>query len=151
MIHRWLELFFKRPSLWFVRIDTDTRFDRRFRYLPRAIGPQIFGVTQTKFRSIQGGCILFSREAAQRLYDSQILLSTQLLDCFNTWGRYLPRDMVIARVEKGMAYSDWVLQWAREQVGVGTMEFREIWSTWTQGHENLDLRYAVVHPDKEMA
>ena len=150
MLHRWLEYYMFKPSAYLIRVDTDTRIDRRFRYLPIPIGYDIFGSTETEHRIIQGGCIVFSFKAAKKLYDSRIFMSEKLKDYNSTWGSYLGTDFLMERVKQGLIYSDWVLKFACSAVGINTIDFYEIHSTWKKGILNQDKRYAVVHPDKNM-
>jgi len=149
LLHRWLEHYVFRPSPYFIRIDTDTRIDRRFHYLPIPIGCDIFGNPQAP-KSVQGGCIIFSSKAAKKLYDSRIFMSEELKDYSSTWGSLLPRNLLKERVDQGIIATDWILAWACTKLDINIVNFSEIHSRWKEEIPNPDKRYAVVHPDKKM-
>ena len=45
---------------------------------------------------------------------------------------------------------EWVLKWACDQIRIDMKEFREVYATWKTPCRNEDLKYAIVHPDKEI-
>jgi hypothetical protein len=148
-LHRWLEYYMLKPSRYLIKIDPDTRIDRRFAYLPIPLGCDIFGMLQN-YRNPQGGCVVFTFKAAKKLYDSKIFLSDELKDYDVTWGKYLDRDILKERVDLGVTSTDWVLCWACEKIGINTADFCEIHSEWRHGIPNMDKKYAVVHSDRNI-
>jgi hypothetical protein len=151
LLHAWLEYYMKRPTPYLIRIDTDTRFDRRFHYLPIPTGCDVFGCMQAyeTHRGLQGGCIIFSCKAAQKLFASKVFLSEELKD-HRSWGRYSTQDLLEDRIQQGLIATDKVLHWAFVKEKIRIFNFPEIYFAWKIGHPNLQMRFAVVHPDKAM-
>lgn len=146
--HRWLEYFFILPTKYLIRVDTDTRFDRRFHYLPIATGIDVFGRSEGPKR-LQGGCIVFSYVAAKKLLDTKIFLSQSLKDP-NVWGEKLEKNILEEKIQAGEIATDWVLKWAFLQENINVYCFNEIYSTWKISIPNDKKTFAVVHPDKNM-
>ncbi len=151
-LHRMLDQYMLAPARFLVRLDTDARVDRRFRYLPRQDGA--FGRIGRRSRTLQGGCVIFSHGAASRLFSSRIFLSQRLLDPAASWGRYsTPANLERKLAQKRIAY-DKVLHWGCVEQKVPILEFGEVYSVWKPAPEyaaclaNKDLRAAIVHPDK---
>src|SRR5947209_3321337 len=73
VIERMLVLFLEKPTRYLLKIDPDTVIHRRFRYLPVRSG--LFGTLQTEQEtpSIQGGCMGFTRDAAEQILQSKML------------------------------------------------------------------------------
>ncbi|MEJ7711478.1 MAG: hypothetical protein WKF84_16830 [Pyrinomonadaceae bacterium] len=79
MIQRMLDAFLTKPSSYFIKIDTDTRVHRRFRYLPK--GRCVFGTLEWEtsrgqakldFPNVQGGCTGFTLESAREIAESKL-------------------------------------------------------------------------------
>jgi hypothetical protein len=151
IIHRMLAHMLEKPAKFYIKMDTDTLFHRPFHKLPR--GPHVFGTLEPGTGSIQGGCVLLSQKAAQKLYKSKIYESPALLDWANSWGRLHPYPQMAykaAMIDRKIC-TDWVFWWGCLQQGVETREYKEIYSTWTQAVPNPDLALAVTHPHKDPA
>src|SRR6185295_12164727 len=78
VIERMLALFLERPTRYLFKIDPDTLIHRRFKYLPARSG--LFGTLQTEQEtpSIQGGCMGFTRDAAEQILQSKMLRDERL-------------------------------------------------------------------------
>ena len=151
-VQRLLEAYLRAPAKVLVRMDTDARIDRRFRYLPRQEG--VFGTIGARSGTVQGGCILISHGAAVALHTSGIFLSDRLLDPATSWGRFsTPENLERKTGQQRIAY-DKVLHWGCLETGVPVGAFGEIFSVWKPhlAHAtrlaNADGRCAIVHPDK---
>jgi hypothetical protein len=145
-IHRMFELFFINQSKFLIKIDPDTVFYRRFRYLPSIDG--IFGTLQELdgCKSIQGGFIGFSNSAAKKIHDSRLLLSALLIEPSVDTSGYLA--ILGRRAQRvGLASFDWSLGWAAQALNIEMYEFQDVLSMWKEPTDNGDLRYAITHPD----
>lgn len=151
MVHRLLEAYMRAPAAVMVRLDSDARIDRRFAWLPTK--PGLYGTIGRRSGTVQGGCILFTHEAAARLHHEETFLSEALLDPASSWGRYSsPENLARKLAQRRIAY-DKVLHWGCVAAGVPVRPFPEIFSVWKpEGQEarlaNRRGRYAIVHPDK---
>jgi hypothetical protein len=149
LIHRMLALYFHFPTKYLFKIDTDTGFHRRFRYLPSQDG--YFGALQTRgtITAVQGGCAGFSHGAAEKLFSSGILLSNELIGHLSAWAT----ESHCSRIAKktGMIRTDWLTAYCIQQLGIKIFNFGEVRSSWIGPIINLGLRYAVTHPCKELA
>ncbi|MDT4968323.1 MAG: hypothetical protein QOJ64_3060, partial [Acidobacteriota bacterium] len=78
VIERMLVIFLEKPTRYLIKIDPDTVIHRRFQYLPIRSG--LFGTPQggEETPSIQGGCIGFTRDIAQRILQSGMLRDSRL-------------------------------------------------------------------------
>ncbi len=135
---RFFDFFFERPSQYVFRIDPDTYVVRRFTSLPAS---GIFGTWQGR-NSLQGGCIGFSRDMAEVIWQSNLCTSPDFFDP-NSWthGRSPLRDR--AQVER-LTSMDWLLAEICNRLRLKVQHHPEINSQWrgtpsTAGH-------AVVHP-----
>ena len=152
MVQRMLAAYLDAPARALVRMDTDARMDRRFRYLPRRDG--VFGTVGGRSGTLQGGCIVVSHNAAVRLHASGIFMSDRLLDPAATWGKYSSRENLERKLGQQRIAYDKVLHWGCVETGVATLPFGEIFSVWKAAPEharrlsNAGLRSAIVHPDK---
>lgn len=148
VVQRMLEIFLQQPTTYLFKIDPDTEIHRRFSYLPAESA--MFGTVQgaSDYLSIQGGCIGFTREAAERISDSGLLLDPILRNCREDSPPHLARLSRRMR-ERGLASFDWSLGWAADQIGVRLVDFPEVYSTYGEvvslpgGEKDM---YAVTHP-----
>jgi hypothetical protein len=153
MIQRMLRAFLDDPSDFLVKIDTDTRIHRRFRYL--LDGRCVSGTlewetagcrTNLDFPNVQGGCVIFTRQAARELFDSGILISDQLLD---NAGTYADVPDILRRARDGALISfDFVTRWACRRLGIPLEDFDEVRSVFRGEFGRDGDGYAVTHPHK---
>ena len=147
VIERMLELFFAKPTRYLFKIDPDTVIHRRFQYLPVRSG--LFGTLQCEpdTPSIQGGCLGFTLDAAERILQSQMLRDSRLREPakFISDSPYFFR--MAHRADRcGLASFDWILPWVASELGIPLYRFDEVNSGWQQPPPNPDQRYAVSHP-----
>lgn len=148
VVQRMLEIFLERPTPYLFKIDPDTEIHRRFRYLPAESA--IFGTVQgaSDYLSIQGGCIGFTLDAAERCAESRLLLDPILRDCRAEWPSHLARFARRAR-EQGLASFDWSLGWVAHEIGIRLVDFPEVYSIYGEvvrlAPDEKDT-YAVTHP-----
>ena len=147
VIERMLELFFETPTRYLLKIDPDTVIHRRFQYLPVRSG--LFGTLQTEREtpSIQGGCMGFTRDAAEQILQSQMLRDSRLKEPakFINDSPYFVR-MTDRANRCGLASFDWIVPWIASQLGIPMYSFDEVNSGWQQAPPNPNERYAVSHP-----
>ena len=147
IIERMLVLFLERPTRYLFKIDPDTVIHRRFKYLPVSRG--IFGTLQLEHEtpSIQGGCLGFTRDAAELILQSQMLRDSRLQepDKFINDSPYFVR-MAHRANRCGLASFDWILPWIATELGIPIYSFDEVNSGWQQPPPNPNQRYAVSHP-----
>lgn len=153
-LHRMLGEYMRKPAQFLVRLDTDARVDRRFRYLPRKDG--LHGHLGRRSRTVQGGCILLTHSSAQRLFNSKIFLSERLLDFRNTWGKYSRPENLSRNIEKKRISYDKILHWGCVEQEVAIHKFHEIFSAGKvraevrRKLENKHKIYAIIHPEKNV-
>jgi hypothetical protein len=112
----------------------------------------MFGTVQgaPDYLSIQGGCIGFTRDAAERIANSRLLLLLDpiLRDNGADWPSHLARFAKRAR-ELGLASFDWSLGWVANEIGIPLVDFLEVYCTYGEvvslPEEEKDT-YAVTHP-----
>jgi hypothetical protein len=151
MVARSLQLFLNMPTRYLIKIDTDTAVHRRLHFLPDISG--IYGRIQTNkeglYPSVQGGCVIFSQEAASRIIDSGILMDPRLKDpwTYRNDSGYLRR--MGRRVNRcGLCSYDWMIGWAADELQIPMLSFSEVNSRakLREQDKNEDLRYAITHP-----
>jgi hypothetical protein len=147
VIERMLELFLEQPTRYLFKIDPDTVIHRRFQYLPVRSG--LFGTLQTEqvTLSVQGGCMGFTRDAAEQILQSEMLRDSRLTepDKFIDDSPYFVR-MTDRANRCGLASYDWIVPWIASELGIPIYSFDEVNSCWQQAPPNPDQRYAVSHP-----
>jgi hypothetical protein len=147
IIERMLELFLERPTRYLFKIDPDTVIHRRFNYLPVRSG--VFGTLQceTETPSIQGGCMGFTRDAAEEILKSGRLRDSRLKEPakFINDSPYFFR-MADRANRCGLASFDWIVPWIANELGIPIYGFDEVNSGWRMAPPNPDHRYAVSHP-----
>lgn len=148
VVQRMFEIFLEQPTAYLFKIDPDTRIHRRFRYLPAETA--MFGTVQgaPDYLSIQGGCIGFAQEAAERILDSRLLLDPILRDCRADWPSHLAKLARRAR-DQGLTSFDWSLGWVADQIGIPLIDFPEVYSIYGEVislPEDEQDTYAVTHP-----
>ncbi len=146
MIQRMLNAYLSGPGEWLIKIDTDTRIDRRFNDLPTGIA--IYG-SPLRQGPPQGGCVVIPRRVAQLLRDSRVFLSPILKCPASSWGTSMIPSFLRERMEStGCIGFEWTLYWACMQLHIPIVRHPEIFSTWKNGNINKGRLFAVVHPDK---
>lgn len=147
VIERMLDLFLERPTPYLIKVDPDTAIHRRFRSLPDCRG--LFGTPQVGegTRSIQGGCLGFAREAAERILNSGMLRDDRLRRPaeFVADSPYFVR-MAHRAGRCGLASFDWIVAWVATELGIPMDRFDEVNSGWRMPPPNPGGRYAVTHP-----
>ena len=147
VIERMLALFLERPTHYLFKIDPDTVIHRRFNYLPLCSG--LFGTLQLEQEtpSIQGGCIGFTRDAAEQVLQSEMLRDRRLKEPekFINDSPYFFR-MAHRANRCGLASFDWILPWIASELKISMYRFDEVNSGWQQPLPNPNQRYAVSHP-----
>lgn len=147
VIERMLVLFLEKPTRYLLKIDPDTLIHRRFDYLPVLNG--LFGTLQTALEtpSIQGGCMGFTRDAAEQILQSEMLRDNRLREPakFINDSPYFVR-MTDRANRCGLASFDWIVPWIASTLGIPIYSFDEVNSGWRQAPPNPNERYAVTHP-----
>jgi hypothetical protein len=147
IIERMLELFCEGPTRYLFKIDPDTVIHRRFKYLPLRSG--VFGTIQCEVESpsVQGGCMGFTRDAAEQILRSGKLRDDRLKApaSFIHESPYFFRMADRAR-RCGLASFDWIVPWIAGELRLPIYSFDEVNSGWRQPPPNPDQRYAVTHP-----
>ncbi len=146
IVHEMLRLFLANETAYLFKIDPDTRIVRPFKALPEL--PCIFGTLQRQGElfSIQGGCIGFTLDIAQKLYSSDFFLDPALTKRPPPW--VITQALRRRPMELGLTSIDWTVGWAAKKRDIALVDWPEIMSEWQVTPENDDLRYAVTHPHK---
>lgn len=153
-IERMLSALLKGKEKYFLRIDPDTRIWRRLAIVPAFTS--VFGTLETMTErlreeicvpaNVQGGCIGFTRDAAEEILSSGVINEES---CVNRFERTWARCTSMVRVARnGKFADDHVISWAAHELGIPIVESSEIRSRWRLYVDNSDLRYAVTHPHK---
>ena len=150
LVHRMLEMYLEEPTPHLFKLDPDTEIHRRFEYLPRRSGH--FGTLQGEpgARAIQGGCMGFTRDAAQALHDSRLLLSPRLSAPKNGSGHSHWTYLEFRARAFGLSSFDWSLGWAAGKLGIPLFDFPEVFClSHTRRRElppDAAARFAMTHP-----
>ncbi len=147
VIERMLEIFLERPTRYLFKIDPDTVIHRRFKYLPVRSG--VFGTLQCEEEtpSVQGGCIGFSRDSADRILQSRMLRDDRLKEPTNFINDSPYFFRMTDRANRcGLASFDWIVPWVASELGISLYRFDEVNCGWQQPPPNPEGRYAVSHP-----
>lgn len=148
VVQRMLELYLLNPSAYLMKVDPDTVFHRRMRYLPTRNG--LFGTVQgpRSCQSIQGGFIGLTKMAALSILQSGLLLDTALQMPDPTRGEYMAH--LRRRADRiGLTSFDCVLGWAASILGLDIYDFPEVYCQWQCAPHNPGQKWAVTHPDPE--
>jgi len=147
VIERMLEIFFEAPTRYLFKIDPDTVIHRRFKYLPVRSG--LFGTLQCEEEtpSVQGGCMGFTRDAAEQILQSRMLRDGRLKEPakFISDSPYFFR-MADRASRCGLASFDWIVPWVASELGISLYRFDEVNCGWQQPPPNPEGLYAVSHP-----
>lgn len=138
-ILNYMSQFLKNPTKYMIKIDPDTGFHRRFKYVPtydvfgcvgylRNIGPTL----------INGGLFGFSGDAVKEIYESDIFSNPEL--DIHPWGTRRKLNIELMR-------EDITLMEACYLLGMDIGPFPEVFIS-LQYKPNRKLRYAVTHPCK---
>jgi hypothetical protein len=147
VVERMLVLFLERPTRYLFKIDPDTVIHRRFKYLPQRNG--VFGTLQCEDEtpSVQGGCMGFTRNAAEQILHSGMLRDTRLREPARFIGDSPYFFRMAHRANRcGLTSFDWIVPWVASELGIPVYPFDEVNSGWQQAPPNPDQRYAVSHP-----
>lgn len=156
VVQRMLDAFLETHASVLIKIDPDSDVRRCFSRLPSASERAIFGTVQqtgprtNSLTSIQGGCIVVPRSAAEAIAGSRLLESERLKPPACEWavdadGR--------ARVAAGLTSYDWTLGWACRELAIPCRDHPEVFSRYAPGlMDTLTVGdAAVAHPRFEWA
>lgn len=155
LIQRMLDLYNEHPTPYLIKIDTDTWVHRRLTHLPT--GCKVFGTLEWTtwadaeplgFPNVQGGFVGYTREAAQLIRSSKLLISNRLQDFANT---YADVDEIRRRAEAGMVSSDFLTRYACKCLGVDCVDFDDVKSQYRGWVPETQGQFAFTHPHKEIA
>lgn len=131
-----------------VRTDGDAKFWRAFRYLPSA---DISGalVERHGFKFPNGPCVVFRREAIEKILTSQVLQDPFYAESpwfgYERYGEYRHSDETIDLTP--MSLDDVILGHVVQRLG---MSIAPLWDVGIHFRgdppDNSDLQYAVTHP-----
>lgn len=148
LCQRMLDLMLQSGAEIMIKIDPDTAVQAPFKWLPDAGECAIYGSVQKSHgvESIQGGCIIFTRASAEKLYHSRLLESDRLKPPELAWMQNLIHRGYI----EGLSSIDWCLGWAGKQLAIPMRNHPEVLSVWRYHQLKVGLhlwRAAVVHPN----
>lgn len=153
-MHRMLVRFLEGPEPVMLKIDPDTDVFGRLRFEAADFDhPAISGTRQSagegdlRVVSIQGGCIVVNRLAAQRLVDSGVLLRPEMGPPEFIWA---VNPLILARArDQGLTSHDWTLGYACKVLGISVEPRDEIHSVWRPHLDDYQFSrsgHPVVHP-----
>jgi hypothetical protein len=137
-----------------IKIDPDTDVRSRFTMMPSPSEAAVYGTVQSAGEgaaglvSIQGGCIIVPRRAAEILATSALLTSNRLKPPALEWA-VSPYSR--ARAAAGLTSYDWTLGWACRELGLPSRDHPEVFSRYRANlFDTLSFRRAAVtHPRAE--
>ncbi len=158
MLQRNLRVFLEQGEDFgshLVKFDCDTWFQRPFKSWPENMG--VYGTVQynkavadqqygPRLRSLQGGCIVYTRAAVSRLLASKVLTYPKWSNPAKWGGDHGPTGEYVKRT--GLISEDWVLGQSCLEAMVPMYQWDEIYSLWVGEIDNTALRWAVTHPHK---
>lgn len=156
IVQRQLDLYLRQPSDYFFKLEADSRVHRRFRYLPTTCS--VFGTLERVTSigqvaidppNVQGGCMGFTRDAADSLAESGLLLSDELLNPQSTYADC--PDMVWRAEDVGLVSIDFLTRWACTRLGIPLQEFAEVRSLYRGTIPANGGGFAITHPHKNRA
>ena len=132
--HDMLERFLQSSASVLIKIDPDTDLRRPLSRLPPSGERALYGTVQQAdgggLTSIQGGCILIPRAAAQAIVESGLLESDRLKPPACEWA-VDPEGR--ARAAAGLTSYDWTLGWACRELGIPSRDHPEVFSRYQPG------------------
>jgi hypothetical protein len=132
-----MEQFLKKPTKYMIKIDPDTGFHRRFKYIPNY---DVFGCVlyakETGPYTIRGGFYGFSGDAVKEIYESDIFSNPDLE--IHEW--FVKRQGDIKLLEE-----DTTMMEACFLMGMDMGPFPEVFVAQIY-KPNRKLRFAVTHP-----
>lgn len=136
------EYFAKAPTKYLFKIDTDTAVHRRFNYLPNffVFSTVLFRPGWTNKCKASGGFIGIRREAIQLIVDSESLHNFPQSEV-PQWQREDDQQLVS---------EDWLLSAICYKLEIPVRDFPEVCVLSREKPFNMDLRYAITHPNKAM-
>lgn len=130
---------------WFLRIDPDTRFWRPLRSMvPHQVAGSILNQGELAER-ISGGCVAFSREAAERILKSEILDSPELQEI---WPFCDDKQEIHLWYPLGYLGLDEILVYVLRCLEIPFGPWHEIGSRAKVAPPNQGFPFAVTHPHK---
>jgi hypothetical protein len=156
IVQRMLDAYLNQPSDYLFKVDADIRVHRRFRYLPTTAS--VFGTLERSTAigqvpidppNVQGGCMGFTRDAAESLAESGLLQSDELLDPRSTYADC--PDMVWRAEDVGLVSIDFLTRWACTRLGIPLQEFPEGRSLYQGAIPANGGGFAITHPHKGRA
>jgi hypothetical protein len=155
-VQRMLDRFRATDADILIKIDPDTDVRRRFTSMPDPSEAAVYGTVQSagaganRLSSIQGGCIVVPRRAADVLAASALLLSDRLRPPAIAWA---VNAYSRARAAAGLTSYDWTIGWACRELGLPSRNHPEVFSRYRPNvFDQVSFRRAVVvHPRFEWA
>ena len=150
LVHTMLEMYLEDPAPYLFKIDPDTDFHRRFQRLPEAGGH--FGTVMRVDGSpaVQGGCMGFSRDAAEAIASSELLLAPAFAEPAAANGGVYWTYLEFRAKKFGLSSFDWSLGWAAQELSVPIFEYSEVRSvSYRRRHllpSDPGAVFAVTHP-----
>jgi hypothetical protein len=147
IIRRMLGAYLMEPTKWLLKVDPDTAVRRRLSWLPATGLAGSLNCEQR--RSLQGGCIVISHDAATRIFDARADWLPQLYD-WRSWAMSVNGQtdgLLAARARRERLTSiDWTLAYCCRMLDVPVWSHDEIASEWKYGVPLPPADYAIVHP-----
>lgn len=145
-VQRMLELFLNGKGDVLIKVDADTRVQRKLTMFRPPEEAWWAGTLQIH-GSVQGGCILMSREFCRRLFESKLMCSEELRSPKCAWA-FAPVHRQRA-FESGLSSHDWCLFYGAEKLRIRAVSHQQVLSKWLtlskSDFKSID-RYAIIHP-----
>jgi hypothetical protein len=142
---RVLEAGLSYKKKWIIKMDTDARIWRPFRYEPKFPLSGTLENSGEARENVQGGCQAISAELAQVLLKSGILDGSEL----RNQRLYCPEpDFLRTWVPAGYFTTDFSMMYMVKKLGLQFGNWPEVNSVWKFPPENEGMKFAVTHPIK---
>lgn len=151
VVERMLDLFLATRADYLVKIDPDSDVRHQLRFLPRRDRPlvcgtlQAMGTVDVRIVSIQGGCILMNRLAAEQMKASGAFRLAALQPPEVAWAI---APSARERARKGLTSYDWTIGWVAKRLGIPLLAHPEVHCVWKPSllDHLVARRAAVSHP-----
>lgn len=147
LVQRLFKHFLEQPTDFLIKIDPDTNVIMRLSLLPSPTALGVYGSvieSEDGLRAVQGGCMIFPRATAEKMFDSKLFLSDELKPPKLAWVTApLLRERALA---KGLSSHDWTVAYVARELNIPMIIHPQVCSSWKVIRLMGMPRARIVHP-----